>query len=505
MVVLESFGAAKRNLRIIKSISIGLAIVLIGNAFVSIYLLRKSSIEDRSAQLSNLSSVLAEHTAQTIFSANTALESIYDVIELAHIKNEKSFREFASKKDLYGVLKEKTGTNPILDVSTFVGSDGKVLNFSREYPPPDINLKDRDYFKYLSVTDDDVSTFYSVPVQNKGTGKWVFYLAKRINGSKHEFLGLVLVGVSVEMISDFYKGVSSSLGDGASIILYRSDNTLLTRWPLVTKQIGQVNSLGLIEQSLAHADLKNGVVFSSNAAFTNPGEVGITRMLSYKRVNGYPFIVGATLPESVYLSNWYKNAIGVLVATTLSLIALIVGTYYLLGSYSKGAEHYYRANHDILTGLPNRGLFFDRFSQAINQAKRNKTNLAILFIDLDNLKTINDAYSHDAGDALLIEVAKRLKASVRVSDTVGRIGGDEFVVLLLGSDTEAHVLQIAENIRQSLMKPVSYEGNELTSSASIGIALHPMHGEDEVELMRRADEAMYKAKTSGRNQIVFSS
>lgn len=504
MVVLESYGATRRNLRIIKSIAIALAIVLIGNALVSILLLRKSSIEDRSEQLSNLSSILAEHASQTIFSANTALESIYDAIEMAHIQTEGSYRKFASQKELYELLKEKTQTNPVLDVSTFVGSDGKVLNFSREFPPPNINLKDRDYFQYLS-TNDDSATFYSVPVQNKGTGKWVFYLAKRINGKGGEFLGLVLVGVSVEMISTFYKGVSSSLGEGASIILYRSDNTLLTRWPLVSKQIGTVNSLGLIEQSLAHADLKNGVVFSSNAAFTNPDETRITRMLSYKAVKGYPFIVGATLPESVYLSNWYKNAIGVLLATALSLIALMVGTYYLMGSYSKSAEHYYRANHDILTGLPNRGLFFDRCSQAINQAKRNKTNLAILFIDLDNLKTVNDSYSHDAGDALLIEVARRLQASVRVSDTVGRIGGDEFVVLLLGSDTDAHVLQIAENIRHALMKPVKYEGVDLVSSASIGIAMHPTHGEDVTELMRRADAAMYQAKTSGRNTVIFSS
>ncbi|QWD91311.1 sensor domain-containing diguanylate cyclase [Polynucleobacter sp. MWH-Braz-FAM2G] len=503
MVVLESYGVARRNLRIIKAIAIALAIVLVGNAFVSIYLLRKSSIEDRSAQLSNLTSILAEHTAQTIFSANTALESIFDAIEMAHIQTEMSYQKFASQKDLYELLKEKTSTNPVLDVSTFVASDGKVLNFSREYPPPNINLNDRDYFKYLS-THDDPAIFYSVPVQNKGTGKWVFYLAKRINGKNHEFLGVVLVGVSVEMISSFYKGVSSSLGDGTSIILYRSDNTLLTRWPLVTRQIGTVNSLGLIEQSLAHADLKNGVVFSSDPAFTNPDERGVTRMLSYKKVNGYPFIVGATLPESVYLSNWYKNAIGVLLATTLSLIALIIGTYYLIRSYSKGAEHYYRANHDILTGLPNRGLFFDRCSQAINQAKRNNTNLAILFIDLDNLKTVNDSYSHDAGDALLIEVANRLKSSVRISDTVGRIGGDEFVVLLLGSDTDAHVLQIAENIRQALMKPVKYEGVELASSASIGIALHPTHGEDVTELLRRADEAMYLAKSSGRNSIIFA-
>ena len=504
MVVLESYGATRRNLRIIKSIAIALAIVLVGNALVSILLLRKSSIEDRSEQLSNLSSILAEHASQTIFSANTALESIFDAIEMAHIQTEKSYQKFASQKDLFELLKEKTETNPVLDVSTFVDSDGKVLNFSREFPPPNINLKDRDYFQYLS-TNDDSATFYSVPVQNKGTGKWVFYLAKRINGKGGEFLGLVLVGVSVEMISTFYKGVSSSLGEGASIILYRSDNTLLTRWPLVSKQIGTVNSLGLIEQSLAHADLKNGVVFSSNAAFTNPDETRITRMLSYKAVKGYPFIVGATLPESVYLSNWYKNAIGVLLATALSLIALLVGTYYLMGSYSKSAEHYYRANHDILTGLPNRGLFFDRCSQAIYQAKRNKTNLAILFIDLDNLKTVNDSYSHDAGDALLIEVARRLQASVRVSDTVGRIGGDEFVVLLLGSDTDAHVLQIAENIRHALMKPVKYEGVDLVSSASIGIALHPTHGEDVTELMRRADAAMYQAKTSGRNTVIFSS
>jgi diguanylate cyclase (GGDEF)-like protein/PAS domain S-box-containing protein len=157
------------------------------------------------------------------------------------------------------------------------------------------------------------------------------------------------------------------------------------------------------------------------------------------------------------------------------------------------------AHHDALTNLPNRPLFHDRMQQALALARRDRQRLALLYLDLDNFKPVNDTFGHAVGDQLLQEAAKRICACVRASDTVGRIGGDEFVVLLPGVEAVASGLQVAEKIRQTLRRPFVLAGQSLQISCSIGIALYPDHGSTELELSHHADLAMYHAKESGRN------
>ena len=501
----ESDSNIRRNTRLILLAALILAAIFLINALVSTYLLRKNSIQDRSDQLANLTIILAEHTSQTMFSANTALLSIVEILERARISDEKSYQDFASKKAQFDLLQERTSSNSILDVSTFVAADGRVLNFSRSYPPPPINLADRDYFRYLS-TNNDTNTYYSIPVRNKGNGKWVFYLAKRLNDKNDQFLGVVLVGVSVEVFSSLYERIGGNLGEGAALTLYRNDKTLLTRWPLVEKLIGKTNPNTYIDESLSNANINGGVIFGSGPGFARQNEEPVPRMLSYREVKGYPLVVGAVVPESLYLANWHKNASGVFLATGLSLIALFGGALLLLRAYRRNAETQYRAHHDVLTELPNRTLFSDRLQQSLAICKRQNTKLALLFVDLDNLKTINDLYSHNAGDTVLKEVAQRMSSCVRGSDTVGRLGGDEFVVILAGVEEENQAIQVAEKIRQALLIPIDVDGVLLTTSASIGIAIYPDHGLNETDLVNNADIAMYEAKSAGRNQIfVFGS
>jgi len=160
------------------------------------------------------------------------------------------------------------------------------------------------------------------------------------------------------------------------------------------------------------------------------------------------------------------------------------------------------AQYDSLTNLPNRALFSDRLQHAISEAVRNRTRLALLFLDLDNFKAVNDTCGHSVGDILLQEAAQRLQACVRKSDTVGRIGGDEFVILLPGIDDDAYALTVAEKIRHSLSQPFDPEGcRSRVISASIGVAVYPEHGSNEIELIRNADDALYQAKDSGRNGV----
>jgi diguanylate cyclase (GGDEF)-like protein len=159
------------------------------------------------------------------------------------------------------------------------------------------------------------------------------------------------------------------------------------------------------------------------------------------------------------------------------------------------------AQHDALTGLPNRALFSDRVQNTLAYAKRHDTRFAIIFLDLDKFKPINDNYGHSVGDLLLQQLAKRLQDSIRASDTVGRIGGDEFVLLLgeLGGPDAA--LALAEKIRQEVRRPYHIDSHELTISCSLGVAIYPDHGTDEVTLTKCADEAMYRAKEGGRDSV----
>lgn len=160
------------------------------------------------------------------------------------------------------------------------------------------------------------------------------------------------------------------------------------------------------------------------------------------------------------------------------------------------------AQHDPLTDLPNRALFSDRLQQALALAQRDGERLALMFIDLDRFKPVNDTYGHAVGDLMLQEVARRMRECIRASDTVGRIGGDEFVVLLPKLAGESMAILVAEKLRSALAEPFVLAGHTLHISSSIGIAMYPDQAQNELELSQYADLAMYDAKESGRNTVV---
>ncbi len=164
-------------------------------------------------------------------------------------------------------------------------------------------------------------------------------------------------------------------------------------------------------------------------------------------------------------------------------------------------EH--QALHDMVTDLPNRTLLRDRLRQAVLAARRRNTQVALLFIDLDRFKELNDTFGHQAGDTVLREVGERFVDAVRASDTVARLGGDEFAVLIpLAADREEAVM-VARRVLASLQEPFTIEGESAFIEASIGVVLCPEHGEDVQTLMRRADVAMYAAKRAGSGMQVY--
>ena len=170
---------------------------------------------------------------------------------------------------------------------------------------------------------------------------------------------------------------------------------------------------------------------------------------------------------------------------------------------SSRREIQHMAHHDPLTRLPNRVLAQDRFNHAISQVQRKNVTIAILFLDLDRFKPVNDTLGHEVGDMLLIQVAERISGSLRSQDSICRFGGDEFIIILELEDPKVHITSVAEKILTSLSQDFWVDEHNISISGSIGIATAPSDGMDFNELCKKADMAMYKAKEQGRNSIAF--
>lgn len=176
-------------------------------------------------------------------------------------------------------------------------------------------------------------------------------------------------------------------------------------------------------------------------------------------------------------------------------------------SERKRAEEYTRhlASHDALTDLPNRHMFSELLNLSIEGARRYHHRFAMMFVDLDRFKIINDSLGHEAGDHLLQEIARRIRNTLRASDTVARLGGDEFSVLALEIDNTDQAAMVAKKILMAVSQPLNIVGQECRITASIGISLYPNDADDEISLMKNADIAMYRAKEEGKNRYEFFS
>lgn len=230
--------------------------------------------------------------------------------------------------------------------------------------------------------------------------------------------------------------------------------------------------------------------------------------------------------DSIDLSSVYRTRDRLILLAVLILILLLSAVYYIyikhykkfmdrmnerlinevalktnqLEEKNKSLEHI--ANHDFLTKLPNRLLFIDRLEQNIRYAKRHQTSIAILFLDLDRFKEINDTFGHEVGDLLLQEITKRLQPKLRTYDTFARLGGDEFTIIIEDVQNQK-VIEIIEKIFSRIKDPIYIQGNTLHISFSIGVSCFPEDGQTTEILLRNADTAMYQAKESGRNTYRF--
>jgi diguanylate cyclase (GGDEF)-like protein len=188
---------------------------------------------------------------------------------------------------------------------------------------------------------------------------------------------------------------------------------------------------------------------------------------------------------------------------TVVIVRISLKTTQRLKDAHKNLTHL--ANHDVLTGLANRRLFDELLEQTIHSAKRDNVSSAMLYLDLDGFKKVNDTYGHHNGDQLLVTIAERLKDSIRESDTLARIGGDEFTILLRYTSSSSDIKTTVEKIQTAIKQPIKLSDNEVKISASIGITMIPQDGTDPDILLTNADHALYECKKQGRNTFRFYS
>ncbi|WP_243438193.1 GGDEF domain-containing protein [Fundidesulfovibrio soli] len=224
--------------------------------------------------------------------------------------------------------------------------------------------------------------------------------------------------------------------------------------------------------------------------------------------------IAMTLANPLHTNDFFisgvADALAITLYTTLNAclsicLTLVVNRRLLADVQALKDEMEVMATHDALTGLPNRSLFRDRFAVALENAKRGGTMLAVMSIDLDGFKQVNDTLGHAAGDELLVQAAGRITGVLRRVDTVARFGGDEFVLLLWELETAQAAGLVAEKVLASLRSPFLLDGTAASVTASIGIALFPQNGDDAEGLVKKSDQALYLAKADGKDGFRFSS
>ena len=331
--------------------------------------------------------------------------------------------------------------------------------------------------------------------------------SRRLSAGDGSFAGVVSLSVDASYFVSVYD--RARLGDEGVLGLLDSDARFVVR-----RSGEQVSTSDVdVDATLLRADPSAPVV-----ALTSNAWDGVQRYTSARPLYAFPLslVVGLSRHEQLAPAREARGSyLGRAALGTVLLLVFIAAlarvSYKLARSARRETEariaHAERvqhlAYHDNLTGLPNRAFFSRMLDQGIGHARRHEKSLAVLFLDLDRFKAINDTLGHDAGDRLLEETSRRLKGALRESDTVARLGGDEFVVLLAEFDDQAYVAAVAQKLLRVVAEPFELHQHRIITTASIGIAVFPRDGADEQSLMKCADAAMYHAKAEGKDNFQY--
>ncbi len=589
------------------------ALIAVGT-FMMLSKLRSNVLEEASREQQSAARLLAEQIDRSFQAVELVETGLLERLNVASIETNADFDRLLSGHDVNLILRDRMGALSFMDSIAIFNANGDLVNFSRYWPIPRINISDAEHFSVLK-NDHSLLTHLSRPVHNQSTGTWTIYLARRLQNASGEFLGILVGGIDLRSLQDTFAAMRISRE--SSVTLFRSDGVLIVRHPGVESSVGRAYPSFIA--ALANRDRVQLRLVSELD--------GKDRIIEMRRVANYPLIVASSAGVDAVLNDWANGAISILAAA--GLLTLVMGaitflaarrvsaglreqnlafdaalnnmtqgvcmfgpdsrlavcnaryiemyrlppekvrpgctvhellalrkesgtgpgdpaayTKRLLGSITEGeattniaqmsdgrimsivvqpmpdggwvTTHEditerrrveeriaHLAHHDVLTSLPNRVLLRERLEASFGRSRKDSHHFALLVLDLDRFKDVNDTLGHPAGDALLKAAAGRLCSCVREDDTVARLGGDEFAIIQSLSNATTDAIELAKRVLEVMSEPFDIEGQQTSVSTSIGIAVAPADATNPDQLMKNADLALYRAKDEGRETYRF--
>lgn len=518
---------ALRNTSII---IVGFGIVLLcfiwGGLYYKIASEQELEINNALKQTANFARAFEEHTVRTIKSADQAVFFLkYQYEKEGHAIDIPKY-----------VSEGRFANQPFLQLG--VMDENAEMVASSQVPFVFVNLHDREHFQ-IHKNMDSGQLFISKPVLGRTTDQWSIQMARRVNKEDGSFGGVAVVSVNPRYFNEFYKQID--LGKNSAITLVGRDGIIRARQSGEDATVGQNISNSILMEKLARNSTGNYIA-TSNVD-------GIKRIYSYRALQDYPLIAMVGVDEEEALHSFKERVkTYIMLASVVSVVILffilillrliqkqkkaemelqdahdhmetMVGVrtkeLFIINQEleaeivenqivaaelrTKTAEVQQIAYFDVLTGLPNRAQLNERLTGEMEKAQQGAATGVVMFIDLDDLKTVNDVFGHTRGDALIIMAGSRIARGAGENSFVARIGGDEFIVLLPGIWDRQKIEVIVTRIIENLGLEFENFGDRFRMTASIGIAFYPTDGVTQEDILKNADNAMYVAKRAGKN------
>ena len=449
---------------------------------------RERAYADVERDLKLLAVALGGYTERTFQSLELMLRNIE--ADLQPLRLDQPAGQAAASR----ILRLRHADFPMVSSLNLLDPDGDLLASALPVPEPRPHYGDRDYFREARARPESRRIYIGRPIFGRKSQRWAIPVILNRHDAQGRLTGMIYAGLDIEKLTEHYR--STIAIDGAIASLYRDDARLLARLPAAAEAFDRDHGdIGVFRERQARSP--DGFYRERDAGDDTP------RSTAYRSLGDFGLLLTISASEERIESAWNRT---LALPLTIGLSGLLLCAT-LLGLAVRQwrsqrelqARFVWQANHDAATALPNRFLFEDRLQKAIHSAGRHRSPLALMFIDLDNFKRINDSLGHAAGDEVLRTAAVWLRTCIRESDTVARFGGDEFAILLPELARESDVGVVAAKILQQFNTPMHIGEHVLTITASIGIATFPRDGDAATPLMASADAAMYKAKAGGRN------
>ena len=446
--------------------------------------LRQATLDNATLRAHQVNSAVSEAVSMLFFNADEAAQNLVSF----YLKN--PIERFSQQAE---VLTERFPEGALLQLAV-IGPDG-YLQYSNLGTDQKVFLGDREHFR-VHVDKPDTGLFISKPLMGKVSKKWTIQFSRRIE-QNGKFMGVLVLSLSPDYL---YRTLEKlTRGSQDVVVIVRNSGEVLARSRDLEKAIGLKAA-----EDRTYLQSQPG----DSGYFTAVGAIDqIERIYHWHHLTEHPAIVVLGLDmarlmapvEKAIHQERVKGIVSTLAVWLTALLAVYLSLR-MQAHIRKRVEFEYVAMHDTLTGLKNRKALINHLENRLQAAQTTHERLAVLFIDLDGFKQINDRYGHPAGDVVLRAAAQRLKDCARTSDLVARLGGDEFVIVCNDLRKANDVQILVDRIHEAMSTPIDVENYPMKVGASMGVALYPDHGQTAESLLAAADEFMYAQKAHRKAQ-----